>query len=427
MLKFSDLNIVEKKTFLLHTAYSILDGTIYGILAMNEFVLLKSLKGTDYQVGILFQLATVVLIFSILFNELIKRTRHKKKFLIFFTIITRSPLMLLIFFPDSIKKITLFHQYAFLLILLCYYLSTTILLPMINLFLKQAYRQKNFGRLYSYSTSISKIAALISTFVAGILLDSDKMFFKKLYFFMSIISIVAIFILTRIDYEDKIAIIKISVLKSLNASLQRMKKILKNNKAFLHFEIAFMLYGLAFLTTQGVISLFLNNKLHLNYSSLAFYKNAFNTVNILLLPVFGKIIGNTDPRKFAIYTFSSLAMFFFFLFVSSFWDSHIEFLNIKIYYSLIVAYFFFGIFSASMGLLWYIGSSYFAKTHQAADYQSIHLSFTGLRGMFGPVLGIYFFTILGYNGVFILGIFFLFLAILTMLWSKKHFTISIEK
>lgn len=411
----------EKHTFKIHIIYSIIDGVLYGILALNEFILLKSMKGSDYQIGFLFQLPVIVLLFSIFFNELIKRTAYKKRFLNIFTIITRLPLLFVLFFPNSLSEIKVFHQYAFLIILLVYYFSTPIILPMINQFLKQSYSNDNFGKLYSYATSISKIAALFSTFAAGYVLDINQFYFKQLYVVLAVGGFASIFILTRIDYKDTVPIIKKTVFQSVGSSLKRMKNILLSKKPFLHFQIGFMLYGLAFMTTSGVISLFLNDDLDLNYSSLAFYKNGYNTINILLLPVFGKLIGKIDPRKFGIFTFAALCAFFLFLYLTTIFQGYFEIWQIKIFYFLIPAYISYGIFSATMGLLWFIGSAYFSKNEEVSDYQSIHLSLTGLRGMFAPLIGIYFYLLIDYGGVFLMGMGFIVFAIITLFWSMKKF------
>ena len=41
------LGAIEKNTFRIHFAYSIIEGIILGVLALNEFVFLKSLHGSD--------------------------------------------------------------------------------------------------------------------------------------------------------------------------------------------------------------------------------------------------------------------------------------------------------------------------------------------------------------------------------------------
>ena len=58
----------ERRTFLLHMAYSVIEGVILGVLALNEFVFIKSLKGSDYQLGFLFQFSMVVFLFLVFFN-----------------------------------------------------------------------------------------------------------------------------------------------------------------------------------------------------------------------------------------------------------------------------------------------------------------------------------------------------------------------
>ena len=57
MFRFKELILSseEKLTFKLHLIYSIIEGIILGVLALNEFVFVKSLKGSDFQLSILIQ------------------------------------------------------------------------------------------------------------------------------------------------------------------------------------------------------------------------------------------------------------------------------------------------------------------------------------------------------------------------------------
>ena len=94
-------SINEKKTFQYHMIYSMLEGIIFGILALNEFVFIKSLKGSNMQLGILFQLTVIVFLFLIFFNVFIRRAENKKRLLRTTAIITRLPLFLILFFPHD--------------------------------------------------------------------------------------------------------------------------------------------------------------------------------------------------------------------------------------------------------------------------------------------------------------------------------------
>ncbi|MEA3317935.1 MAG: hypothetical protein U9R54_08260, partial [Bacteroidota bacterium] len=139
----------EKNTFKLHTLYTAIDGLIKGALILNEYIFIKSLKGTSYQLGMLFQFSVLVLIFSIFFNELIRRSINKKRLLRRVAFFTHFPLLLLIFFPKEASAISIEsgYHYIFLFIFFFYFLSRPLIFPTINLFLKHNYKNENFGQL----------------------------------------------------------------------------------------------------------------------------------------------------------------------------------------------------------------------------------------------------------------------------------------
>jgi len=428
--KFLKISKEEKRTFLLHLTYSVIDGLIMGLFALNEFILIKGLKGTNYQIGFLFQFTVIVLLFSIIINEFFRRIRRKKKMLRYVAIFTRLPLMAFFFFPATASgNDFLYYQLAFLVIVLFYYMANPLLFPAINHLLKNSYSHENFGRLYGYVSSINKIMMLIATFFFGLVLDMDQFAFTYIYPIVAVMGILSIFILTKINYhvpeytEPKKRFI-ISVFDSLKKSVT----ILKENKPYRDFEIAFMFYGFAWMATAAVITIFFEKALELNYSSIAFYKNSYNTLAILVLPYFGKLLGKIDPRKFAMLTFSSMLLHLFFMGFTEFTPYYFNFWELKIYYSLIASYIFYGLFAAMMALLWYIGSAYFCKNEEVSDYQSIHLSLTGVRGLFAPLIGVFFYELIGFAGVFGLSVVSLGIAVLIMFNSmKKHKLVLLQK
>ncbi|MCF6185298.1 MAG: MFS transporter [Bacteroidales bacterium] len=412
----------EKKAFYLHLIYSVLDGIILGVLALNEFVLIKELKASPYQIGILFQFTTVVLLFSIPFNEFIKRKINKSKFLRLIAILTRAPLLLLFIFPKSISAQTdqLLYQFLFLGIFLIYYSTNPLIFPMINGYLKNSYKHENFSKLYGYASTANKIIMLAATFSFGLLLDFKSYSYTFIYPFLAILGIASIYILTQIKYQAPVVQKTGSILISLKKVQKNLIYIIKTNKPFRDFEIGFMFYGFAWLVSIAVIAMFLKNKLNLSYSGIAFYKNFYTTVSIILTPFFGKLMGKVSPRKFAVYTFLMMLFYLLFMGLTQFFPAYVEIFNIKIYWSLLISFLSYGIFGAMMGILWYIGSAYFSKDKDAADYQSIHLSLTGFRGVFAPLVGIFFYEYFDYSGVFLIGIFSLLIAISSQIISLRR-------
>jgi len=102
-LNIADLDINEKKVFGLHLLYSIIEGVLAGIVILNEFVFIKSLKGTEMQLAILFQTSVIVFVFSVVIHELLKRFK-KRNILKVTALITRLPLLLVFFFQGKCSR-----------------------------------------------------------------------------------------------------------------------------------------------------------------------------------------------------------------------------------------------------------------------------------------------------------------------------------
>jgi len=423
------LNREEKKAFRLHMIYSAMEGIILGVLALNEYVFIYSLKGSNYQLAFLFQFSMVVFVFLFIFNQLRKRIANKRKLLRITGLATRLPLLLLFLIPPDAGALSgnsTWH-YLFLGVFLVYFFGNIIIYPAINVLLKTNYRHDNFGKLYSYATSLNKIIILLATFAYGLLLDADNFAFRYVFPFVGLLGVASLFVLSGIDYSRVVqhpAALKLR--DSIRESLHNMVQILKTNRPYLHFEIGFMFYGFSFMISVTIINIFFQDALNLNYSSVAFYKNAYNILAIILLPFFGKLLGNIDPRRFAALTFAALFMYIFFLLMTDYFPAYVQVWDLKIYYMLILSFFFYGIFAATMALLWFIGSAYFCKPEEADDYQSVHLSLTGVRSLFAPIFGVYFYELMGFAGTFILTMVVLLIAMGLMRWSYKRDKISVK-
>ena len=377
-----NINPLERRTFRLHLTYSIIEGFILGSLALNEFVFIKSLKGTNLELGILFQMSLVVFLLLVFVNEFLKQIKKRRVFLRKVGIITRLPLLLLFFFPrsaEALQATSMYHLF-FLLIFLVYYLAAPVVNPTINLFLKNNYRSQNFGSLYSYATSVNKIVMLITTFFYGLLLDYDPFAFAYVLPAAGLMGMVSIWFLSEIDFTaPQLPGHSVSFWQTIKESIKNMYRILRNNRPYLHFEISFMIYGFSYMITYAVTTIFFYEILNLNYSSVAFYKNSYNILAIILLPFFGKLMGKFDPRQIGVISFGALGLYLFFLALTEFLPYYTDFIGIKLYFTLIFYVIFQGLFAATMPLLWNIGSAYFANDNEAEIYQSTHLFLTGVR------------------------------------------------
>jgi predicted MFS family arabinose efflux permease len=112
--------------------------------------------------------------------------------------------------------------------------------------------------------------------------------------------------------------------------------------------------------------------------------------------------------------------------MTDYFPSYTVIFGIKIYYLLIFSFLFYGVFAAMMSLLWFIGSAYFCKAAEADDYQSLHLSLTGLRSLFAPLIGVYFYELFGFAGTFMLTLAVLLFAMVLMRWSYRKDKLEIQ-
>lgn len=412
----------EKRTFHLHIGYSITDNIVFGILLLNEFVFLRSLSGSSYQMSFLFQFSVVVFLFLILISEWLKRVRDKQKLVRLTGYLTRLPLAILLFFPGSMEafKGDSIYHYIFLAIFFVYYMGNLVIFPTINLFLKSNYKHNNFGPLYSYATLAGKIVMLLTTFAYGFVLDKDPMAFRWVFVIAAVAGTVSTILLSMVDYKEEEIVRTVNgIWQSVKESALGMRRIMKENKPFSHFETGFLFYGFAFMSTSTVIIIFFEKELGLSYFSVASYKNAYNIIGLFLIPFFGRALSNIDPRKFAAITFGSILLFLLSLVLTYYMQDYTYIFGIKLYYGLIPWIIFQGIFAATMALLWNIGSAYFCEPHEAGEYQAVHLFLTASRSVFAPILGVLFYELYGYVFTFGIASVSLVISIMIMIWSYR--------
>ena len=409
----------EKQTFILHTSYATIDGFVLGILALNEFVFLKSIHGSNYQMSLLFQFSMAVFTLLFFFHAWLKKVQNRKKLLRLAAVITRLPLIAIVFFPRTAELYdqSNLYQWLFLAAFLVYFMGALVINPTINLMLKTNYAHQHFGKLYSYATSLNKIVMMLVTFGYGWLLDVDYYVYTFALPAAGFMSILGLWLLSMIPFELERVLPSGSIWQSVRHSAQDMWQILKTNKPYLHFEMGFMFYGFSFMVSVTVIAIYFYEGLDLNYSSVAFYRNAYNILAIILLPFFGSLMGNIDPRKFSVITYSSIMLYIFFLLMTVWFPASVMLGNIKLYYLLIFYIIAHGIFAATMVLLWNIGSAYFCAPAEAGSYQSVHLFLTGFRALFAPTLGVLFYESFGIVTTFTIAIISLAIAIAINLWS----------
>ncbi len=423
----AELTHQEKKSFRLHFLYSVFEGVLMGGILLNEFIFLKSMHGSEFKLAALFVIGIAVYVLLVFLNEFIRRTVKKRVMLRRVGFLTRLPLLLFLFFPKQADAYlnTNLYQYLFLGIFFVYYLGVIVIHPTINQLLKHNYRDEKLSSLYSWAMTANKLASLLVSIGLGILLDANYYAFRITWPLMGLSGMLAVYFLSLIPYTPEKTVYLRSFRQSVKDSVRRMARILWKDKPYRDFEIGFMLYGFAFMFTVTVITLYLENVLHLSYTGVAFYKNTGNLVLLLSMPFFGLVLGKLDPRKFAQISYSFMFLYILFIALSEFFTLNLVWKDFNIVVMVMFAFVCFGLFQAAMGLQFTIGSAYFVKNaDEAGDYQAAHLSLVGLRGLFAPFVGVLLYRYLGYFATFMIACVCLLMAIVYMQISYKRYRLK---
>jgi MFS family permease len=427
---FRGMNLREQRTFFIHLLYSVFDGVGQGIIALNEFVFVKDLGASTMQVSLLFQVGVFVMPFSIFMVDFLNRVRNKKRMLLLVALLTRAPLLLFAIFPAQSAGTAQHGLYTalYLFIFMLYFLSQPIVLPVLNLFTKSNYRSRRFGRLFSYSLTITQFVLLMATLSFGKLMDIDPQSYRYVFPLMGVLGFFAILLVTKIPYKEPRILplsARLPFIHALRRTFNDSLSLLRTNRPFFDFQKGMMLYGMGFMMALPVITVYLSQQFHLSYTDIAFYKNIPIIISVVIFPFFGKLMDERDPRRFSIVSFFFAILFYVCLLIAGYLPFGNIFYGYNIIYLLLAGYLFNGLYAGSISLLWGIGSSYFTRPEHAAKYQAIHMSMTGLRGLAGPFLGVVVLHFAGYTGAFACIIIFEILAIYLMIRSLKRRAIVI--
>lgn len=163
-------------------------------------------------------------------------------------------------------------------------------------------------------------------------------------------------------------------------------EILRTNRGFFHYELAYLFFGSGFVAIAATFPLYLNEEFNTSHTEATM---AITTVPMLAtaitLPLWGKLLDRFNPLLMrsiinGIWSFTPLLLFF---------APRIE----AVYLAQLLQ----GLVWSGSMLIWWLGVNYFARKEEVAIYMTIHQTLTGLRGIITPFIGIQIAQIYGYR------------------------------
>ncbi len=379
---------LEKKTFTLHIFSQVFNGIAIGIILLQDVILKKTLGGSDFEVMILTLLVSSAFLFSIYGSELVNRSKSRARTILIIGIAAKSFLIILPLFQNPVYYIVCIAIGAYL---------DSLLLSIWNIVFKHNYTQENRSRLYSYATSIQTVFVLAVSTASGYFLDLNGQLYKVLFPVAGVFGIAVYYSLAKMvslsmdDYHGRTRTGKTHysarLLKDIAVlPVRNTIRIFRENRPFLRFEAYFFLYGMAFMVLSPVLPIYLVDNLKMNYAPISLAKGfVFHSALILFTPLMGRFHGTGNPTRFCGYVFSILALFPLMMISAGYLSSAgiIPDMNITVY----ISFFIFGFAMSGVTIAWALSSIFYAPKNEVSNYQAVHITLTGVRGLFSPALG----------------------------------------
>jgi hypothetical protein len=269
---------------------------------------------------------------------------------------------------------------------------------------------------------------LITSTVFGHLLDLKqdlyKYFFPAAGFFgfltyYNLSRMIQLSMDDRMTKPDIAASITFKLLKDiLILPVRNLLRILVSNKKFLRFEIYFFLYGMAFMVILPSLPIYLVDDMKMSYSSISIAKGLiFNSTLIIFTPLMGRIHGPGNPARFCGYTFLILILYPLILLSAKFID--LSPFPLYGFYLVYLANFFFGVGMSGVSIAWALSSIYYSPAAEVSNYQAVHITLTGIRGLFTPALGYGIMVIISIEMTFVVSAFLFLLGGILMLFESR--------
>ncbi|MDZ4121232.1 MAG: MFS transporter, partial [Candidatus Cloacimonadaceae bacterium] len=387
------------------------NGVVSSLGQTQDIIARKALLAADWQLMIMMMIWPVSNFFSIWWGRIFEKSCHQSRYFLVVGFLGRFSLVFGIW-------VTTMNEYLVLLALM--FSMNSLLIPAQNSIYQKNIDFSRRAKIYGYTISLGMLVSIGITFLAGRVLDTREDLFRILLAFTGVCGLISCILLSLIKIQKPdlpCSAEKVDLKQMLLDPIQRTMKLLKQNKQFAAFERSYSIYGMGFIMMTPIIPIYLVDVLKLSYTSNFMAKGVISQLGLLLLsPYIGKIHDRMHPFRFISMAFAMLFIFPVLIIISAIFAT-VPLVPVILVF---IAYLVFGIAMAAVNISWNMSSIYFAGKEDAAMYQSVHVTMTGIRGVIAPGLGLLLMKFIGITAVFVVAAGFLITAsIISYLDDRK--------
>ena len=380
-----ELDSAERSTFRLHLTSAAVQAVAMGVILNHEYIAAKGLNASPWQVTLLTMIWPVANFLSVFISHWIDGRGCYSKAVLLGGLLRLAVCGM--FFTDSVN--------IMLLLLLFFFGSNSMVLPVQNSIIRYRYGPGKRGSLFGWTLSALNLVSLPASMMVGALLDSDFSFYRWIFLAEGVFSFGQAAILSYMARGMQAEGAGEHTRRGMVQFIRTLWGIFRRDREFAWFEVFFMLYGIAFQAVLPAIPFFARDQLGLSFEQFATAKGVIGQLGLLVLgPFLGAGVERIHPFKFTGVVVLILGMYPIVMAAGAWVPS----MGLMLFYA---SFGFFAVGIAGINISWNLSSMAFAPNGQTATYQGLHITATAVRGLFAPVLGTLLLQEVGYTAPFI--------------------------
>jgi len=371
------LSLVGRYTWRRHARAQVASGLAEGILGLASFAAMRSLGAPSWIAPAMVVLSQASWMLSPMWEHGVSRVAPNRAFRIFGTLSLLALLGTALVHVEPTVGRDGYGVGDLGLFLACYalcYVSFGGQIAQRGALIRANYKAENRGRVFGVLSVVSRAAQIASAKCAGLLLNSDPRWLRAVFPAAGVFYFCENTVLSLIRWRRGGRTREAG--PGFREAWKRSARLLRDDREFRLYEIAWSLYGIGFLASTPMIVVFGESDLQVSYDDWTWAQGvAMPLAGILGTAPAGWLVDRLGPVRTTALSYFVLTVFF----------ALIPFASTPAH--LIAAFALWGLAMAGVGIVWNLGPLSFAKEGEGRRYAAAHVALVGLRSVIGPVLG----------------------------------------
>jgi len=390
-LKFVSAPMMDRRALHYFTLFSSLNAIMWGAATLGSIVMRKTLGASEMQIGLVSAIGSAALLIGIFGSELVMG-RDKRPFIFWVGLISRGTMLLYLF---------CFNVWTFILISSIFSILHAFLMPAVFGWWHNNVSFESRSRLWGMTAMLTTLISMAAAYLTGIALHYDPNSFRWLFAATGLLAMLGVVTLVASPLRGQYKFTEDPPLKTFRQIVVQpvisFYTLLLRDRRYLHFEAAYMLYGMAIMLTFPVIPIYIADAAKMDYAQAGLALGIMSQIGIVVLSTaWGRMMDVRGPVLTSALDFLILAAFPAVLLLGPLHES----IGIPLYVGVYVSHIILGIGMAGVNVTWSLAPINFAGDQDSSLYSGAHVTLTGIRGAIMPTLGALGLKYFGYAPVF---------------------------